>query len=246
MRKFLLIIFFGSLLHASGQTPMHMLIAKKATGAASLSFVSVTETVYNTTTSPKTTASISVNSGDILVAYANNGDNSEGDISISGGGLTWTQQQHVLVSNFPEVWLWTTTATSTTSITVSFTQAATASNYGGSVLVFRNSVGGVGATSQTTNASGAPSLSLTTAGNNSMVVCVSVDWNALATSRTWRTVNSVTPTSGSGETTYQQIGVSFTTYAAYWSNAGTAGANSYGLTAPTGQKYSIATVEIKK
>lgn len=199
-------------------------------------FIGESETVWNTTTSPKT-AVISVQAGDILVAIGATGDQSS-SLAVSGGSLTWTLQQSVNVASFCWTGVWTATATSTTSVTVSFTRSGnTASWIGGNVLLFRAS-GGVGASNKT-NAAGAPSLSLTTTQANSAVVVFNTDWNAIATARTWRT--------GAGALTEQTYvtGTQYTVYGGFHADAGAAGANTVGLSAPTGQAYGIIAVEIK-
>lgn len=231
------------------QTPMHFLVdgpTPAAGGPTPPTFQAEYETAWNTTTTPKTTASVSVQTGDVLVAYSIVEDHSSAP-SVSGGSLTWTLAQEVNVTNFTRVALWTTTATSTTSFTVSFARTATAKNFGGNVLVFRGS-DGVGASNKT-NTTGAPSLSLTTSFANSIIVCVVGDWDADdGSTRTWRTVNGITPVAGgtpTTEPTYQNIASTYTVYAAYYTNAGAAGAKTVGLSAPSAMTYSIAAVEIR-
>jgi hypothetical protein len=211
---------------------------------AAPSFVSVTSTAFDGTT-PKTTASISVQTGDILVAKAGNGDQGDGDLTVAGGSLTWTQQQTVSVASNTEIWVWTATASSTTSITVTFARPAGTGSFGGSVEVWRAS-DGVGASSSTNN-TGGPSLGITTLQANSAVSVFNQDWNAVdGAVRTWRTINSITPTAGNGfETLYNRIVGGFTTYSAYYGDVGATGAKTAGLSAPVGQKYSIAAIEIK-
>lgn len=250
MRKFFLIIpiilsFFISI----GQSPMRMLIPKKASAAGGNAYptlVSETETVWNTTTSPKTTASITVQTGDILVAVGSVSHSGDGSltISVAGGSLTWTQQKEVSEVNYTQLAVWTTTATSNTSFTVSFTNSFAGQMSGGDVFVFR-ATNGIGASNSTFN-SGGPSLSLTTTAANSSVVCFSTDWNAVdGASRTWRTAN-VTPTAGNGmEVTYFRDAATYTVYGAVYQDVGTAAAKTIGLSAPTGQKYSIIALEIK-
>jgi hypothetical protein len=202
------------------------------------SFVSENEvSSWSTTTASKATSSFSVQSGDVLVAYGMTEDSPNG-LSISGGSLTWTQQQLVNASSYGRAYVWTATASSTTSITVTFTRSGSG-QYGGDVLVFRGS-GGIGASAKT-NTTGAPSLSLTTTLANSAIVVASVDWNAVGGgSRTWRT--------GAGtltETTYATDPAHGTFYGGYHANAGTVGAKTLGLSAPSGQQYSIVAVEVK-
>jgi len=217
-------------------------------------FVSYTATAYNSSTSPKATASISVVAGDILVATSDmeGYDTTGGQTAVivpTGGSLTWTSQQEVLVNNYNVVRVSTAVASSTTSFAVTFTESGSDPSslfWGGSVTVWRNS-DGVGASSKTNVSGAAPSLSITTTQDESAIVTANGDWNAVdGTSRTWRTVNSVTPTSGNGyEKLYFRDAARYAAYAATYPDAGTAGAKTVGLSAPGGQKYSIAALEIK-
>jgi hypothetical protein len=230
---------------------MSMLIPKKASGAnpAFPTFVSHTATVFNTITTPKTTASISVNNGDILVAYGcieGQASSTSDSINVAGGSLTWTKNQWVKVASNTYVLVASATATSTTSITVSFTHLGNTASlwFGGGVYVFRDS-NGIGASNKT-NSTGAPSMTLTTGSNNSAIVYISGDWAAVdGASRTWRTINSITPTAGNGlEETYFRDAAHYGVYSAYWTDVGAAGSKTVGLSAPTGQTFSIAAIEV--
>lgn len=194
-----------------------------------------------TTTDASKTATVSgLRSGDVLVAYGLT-ETQSGSITISGGGLTWTQRQHVNASSYARAYAWTATASASGNLTVTFTAGGTSGKaYGGGVVAYRNS-GGIGASAKTNVSSGAPSLSLTTTQADSAVVVASADWNAVdGASRTWRT--------GAGtatELTYARNSCCYTAYAARHVNAGSAGAKTVGLSAPSGQKYSIVAVEVK-
>lgn len=237
-----------SLSKVFGQTPQMFLIPQKAAaGGGGLTFISTTATAFNSTTSPKTTSSISVNSGDILVAIGMCVNTNSGNftLGVSGGSLTWTNQQEISESLYAPVALWTATASSTTSITVSFTNSD-AERFGGIVYVIRGSSGGVGASAKTNVSSGAPSLALTTTVNGSWIITASADWNAGTGSRTWRTINSITPTGGNNlERLYSNDPSQGTYYSGYWNGVGTAGSKTTGLSAPGSQKYSIIALEIK-
>lgn len=195
-------------------------------------------TSWGTSTSPKTTGSFSVNANDVLVAIAATDDQAASISSVAGGSLTWTAQQTVNVASFCQATIWTAVVDTGKSMTVTFTKAGTgAAFFGGNVLTFRGS-DGVGASNKT-NGSGAPSLSLTTTQPNSAIVVINTDWNALATARTWRT--------GAGALTEQtyQATANYTVYGGFHADAGAAAAYTVGLTAPTGQAYAIAAVEVK-
>lgn len=199
----------------------------------------------------KTTPSFSVTAGDVLVVLAAMADaNDAFSATPSGGSLTWTLQENVgTATTTARAGIWTATASSTTSITVTMSTNNTANCWGFVVYQWRGS-DGVGAhTSQANATSGvAPSLALTTAAANSAICYINGDWTATdGTSRTWRTINSITPTSGNGlETDYFRDagGVQYTLYAGYWSDADAAGSKTTGLSAPT-QRPAIAVIEIK-
>lgn len=84
---------------------------------------------------------------------------------------------------------------------------------------------------------GAPSDSLTTAAAGSVVSWMSGDWAAIAlTGKTYR--------SSATETASHFVTGLFSLYTAYQS-AASAGAQTYGLTAPTGQTFTMASIELQ-
>lgn len=211
-------------------------------------FISETETVFNTTATPKTATAVAVNNGDTLLAYAviENDDGSD-TITFAGGGLIWNTVQQIHIASNCYILVQSATATSTTSFNVTITHNLGNAAYwfGGNVLVFRGS-GGVGA-SQKNNTTGLPTLSLTTQSDNSIIVTVIGDFAAIdGATRAWNTINSITPVAlGAGELTYLRDPAHYAAYAAYYTSAGIAGIKSTGLQTPGGQTYSIVSVEIK-
>jgi hypothetical protein len=212
---------------------------------AAPSFIQEAETAWNTdadSTASVATASFNVVAGDILVAYGIVANNLLG-LTISGGSLTWDNKQTVNVTDYCWLGLWTATVDSDKSMAVTFartTDPGAQVFYGGNVLTFRAS-DGVGASNKTNVASGAPTLNLGTTQDNSVVVVANGDWNAAdGASRTWR-ANAGALT----EKTYFRDSSNYTVYGGYHADAGAANTYAVGLSAPTGQKYSIAAVEIK-
>jgi hypothetical protein len=199
----------------------------------------------------KTTASFNVTAGDILVVLGAADDSPNTLGTPSGGSLTWTQQENNGPASQTRAAIWTATASSTASITVSMTAGGSVSSssvWGFVVHQYRNAA--IGAHTSVAGASGtAPSLALTTTADNSAISYISADWNAVnGATRTWRTINSITPTSGNGlETDYfrDAAGAQGTVYGAYWSDVGTAGAKTTGLTVPSTQKPTVAVLEVK-
>lgn len=243
MRTILSILFFFTVIPVIAQYPLvngYLQSPPPPTNCTAPTFIQSAEVPWGTATSPKTTSSFAVQTNDVLVAIAAIPDNNLGAVSVSGGGLVWTVQQNVTDNGYAGIWIWTAVASSNTSITVTFTQSAPASLYGGNVLTFRGS-SGVGALGQVTNVSGAPSLNVTTLSDNSAVVFINSDWIPVdGASRTYRTA-----TVSASEVSYFTDPSNYTIYGAYYSNVGTKGMKTVGLLTPNNQKYAIAAVEIK-
>lgn len=193
-------------------------------------FVQEAETVWNTSTSPKTTSSFNVIAGDILVAMVTS-DNASNVESISdSASLTWTQQQVLSFAGYSWTAVWTAKVISTGAMTVTATNSGATEMFGMNVFTFRGS-SGVGASSATHVASGAPTLNITTTQANSAIVVLNGDWSARdGATRTWRT-NAGAFT----ELTYNYIAGSYTAYAGYHANSGAIG--TYAVTHRPGLFY---------
>ena len=204
-------------------------------------FVSEYETTWNSATSPKTTANFSVQSGDILVAYAVNESSSSTIATPPTGTLTgtWTLKQTISTANFTALRLWTMqVASNQTNVNVSFTNGS--GNFGADVLHFRNA-SSVGVTAQANSATGNPTLTLNGVGDNSSIVMVNGDWSAKTGARTYNTTSAGSFT----ETSAYADGSSYGVEAGYYGNAGTSGNKTIGITAPTGMAWALAAIEIK-
>jgi hypothetical protein len=202
-------------------------------------FILEAETAYSVTT-PKTTAAFNVLQGDALVAYGVAADSATTlAISNNGTALVWTPKEAVLAASFCPVYIWThVVSASRAGLTVTLTSVG-GNTYGGDLLLFRDS-GGIGASSQATSASGAPTLNLTTTTANSVIVVVNGDWASVdGAARVYRT-NAGALT----ETSYVFATGSFTVYGGYHADAGPIGTYAVGLTGPAAQKYAMAAVEV--
>jgi hypothetical protein len=180
--------------------------------------------------------------GDVLVISA--GGEYEG-VTIgtpSGNGVSFTLRQSITITDYSTAYLWTGTDNTGGTYNVSMT-AASGSMWGFTVMVARNMTVG---TSVKNNASGTPSISITTTATDCTVVAFTDDWNAIdGSSRTWLTVNGTTPTAGNLlEVGYGYANVRYTIYSAYYPDTGAAGSKTVGLSAPGGQKYSIFALEL--
>jgi hypothetical protein len=212
---------------------------------AAPTFVSYGASVFNVNTTPKSVTP-TVQVGDVIVVFGLTGNDLTQINTPSDGVNTYATPQNIQVTDFVYAKVWTTTATTAATLTISATRAGTGGDHWGLGYFVHRGSDGIG-NSNKANASGAPSVSLTTAAANSAVIAFLGDWNAAATTgKTWRTVNSVTPSVGNGAEKLATVdsGI-YTVYAAVWNDVGAAGANTYGMTAPTGQKYSIIVIEVK-
>lgn len=186
------------------------------------------------------TGSFSVTAGDLLVIVGSSEDASRTLNTPTGGSLTYTLHQSVVVTDYTTAYVWTAVCTSTTSITVTITVAGTGDIRAWGFNVLRFQKAGVGASTKTNVLSGAPTVTLTTTRNNSAIVMLNSDWNSQdGASRTYRT-NAGTFT----EQTYFRDAARYATYNGYYANAGTAAGYAVGLTAPGSQKYSIVALEV--
>lgn len=145
-------------------------------------------------------------------------------------------------------YIWTTVVTTGGSGTLTITKTGTDNLWRGVVVHRWSNTDGVGAGNSDNNGtgSGTPSTTLTTTSTYSAIDTIAVDWNAVdGASRTWLTVNGTTPTAGNGfELTYARNASFGTAYGAYWPVVGTATTYTVGLSAPTGQRFSMAAVEV--
>lgn len=228
---------------------------------AAPTFISATQTIWNETTSPKTTASISIQQGDILVALAATSSWQTGDLQTNNPtvsdslSLTWTKQQEVAQDQYCGMVIYTATAPSTTSFTVTFTHVHTNTGIfnGGVVIVvrpqalFSGSI--VGASTSGFGNLVVPELFLTTTYQKSLVIFFSADWNTNSNSgRQWQCVNNYTPTSGNGYELIYNVAGNYTVYCAYWPDVGRADTYDLGLVDPNQtvlQKSSHTAIEIK-
>jgi hypothetical protein len=209
-------------------------------------FVAEYETAWSAVGAGAKTSSVTVSTGDVLVICGITESNTYTLATPTGGGLTYTLQQSVVASNYCSCYVWTAVSGSSQTFTLSVTMSGGTGYWGFNALRFSGS-DGVGVSAKTNVDGAAPSLALVTGEDNSAIVVANGDWNAAdGASRTWRTINGITPTSGNGlENTYARDASRATFYVGRWNDAGTAGSKTTGLSAPAGQRYSIIAVEVE-
>jgi hypothetical protein len=184
-------------------------------------------------------------SGRALVILAASADSQQTISSPTGGSLSYTLEQSNVTSGYANTYIWTAIPSSDQTFSLGLTGSSNGNPWTANVLTWSGSTG-IGASAKSNN-TGAPSLDITTTADNSTIAVIVADWNAgSGASRTWRTVNGLTPTASNGmEKTYFTDGSNYTVYGCVYVSVGAAGTKTVGLSAPTGQKYSMIAVEVK-
>jgi hypothetical protein len=181
------------------------------------------------------TAAFTPPSGAVVAAHVFGGD---AGLTVTGvTGLTFTSRINIgNAGTSMRVALFTAIGGGS-SITVTATFGGSGDTRGLIVAVYNTAqLAASPATHSVLAGTGAPSDSLTTVANGSVVDWISADYNGVdGTVRTYR--------SSATETGFHGIAGN-TTYTAYQS-AATAGAQTYGLTAPAGQSFTMASVEVQ-
>lgn len=199
---------------------------------------------FTTTSTPKT-VSITVSAGDVLVVgIVGSMDTATFNAPTGVTGATWVKKQDQQTTDTGIVGVYTTTVPTGGTYTLSVARPG-AAMWGFICYRFSGS-SGIGATSKGAVTAAAPSLSLTTNAANSAIVYFGNDWWIQPIgSRVWRTINSITPTSGNGLEQHAVLYADeYTFYSAYWNDAGAAGAKTTGLSAPGNQGSGMVAVEV--
>lgn len=208
--------------------------------APTLSFSNLQTAVQNNNT--LTSTSFTPATGDIIVVKAVSGDPIQTMGTPTGGGWTYTNRVSDSTASHTRAAIWTAPVTTGgTAQTVALTFAGSIEWH--SMLVEVWSGGQLAATPATvdTRGSGAPSTTLTTTAANSVVSWVDGDWAAVSpTGRTYNTT-SATPTD---EGVHDGSTTQYVAYYAY-QTAASAATQTFGLTAPGGQTWTLLGIEIQ-
>ncbi len=219
---------------------------------AAPTYVNQYATAFNTATSPKTAMNaVAINSGDVIVGlviaesgFVSGPPDVYGTPSFTENGAgSWTQRQisPTVNNDWVSARASTYVASTNENLTATLTSAGATTYFGGNLVLFSGS-DGVGASNIATGVSGNPSVSLTTTQDNSAIVVMCGDWNATSGTQTFTNNFSGTPTALTdfpGDAAHYGVAV------AYFPDAGAAGSKTIGMSAPTGQKWTIIAIEVK-
>lgn len=208
-----------------------------------LTLSSYVDTTFVQSAGTTKTVSVTYATGDTLLFFGVTEDNGV-TLVPSGGGLTYTQVAVINVGNTCKVYLWKPTLGAGQTYTL--TATANSSNRGFGIGVYRFSgVTNTGTPGTQTDGAASASLALTTTQANSWIVGMWGDWTAQAIgSRTWRTINSITPTSGNGLEKAAFANTQLGGYSGYWNGVGATGSKTTGLSAPGAGKFTGIAVEV--
>lgn len=195
------------------------------------------------------TGSVSWTIGDVVVILGVTEDNTNGLLNTptaGGTGLSFSA-----ISGFPtntasncKVYAWSAVASASSSGAMTATRADTNTACRAlAVWVFSGSAGIGNVATQTGDTTDPYTASLTRAGNNSAVVMIAGDWNAVSD-----TTTDPSPLTGSTQRVGDNGGFFtgvYNGYAADWSDEGAAGTTSYGITGVAAGKFTIGVVEVK-
>ena len=149
----------------------------------------------------RTTSTFDVLTNDRLIILGISENGTDFATPPTGGSLTYT-----LIESGGDIGAeceaagWTTTVDSNKNMSISvINDGGTGARYWGFIVYHFRASDGFGPSEFDPGSTEAPSLAITTTQADSALVYINGDWNAVdGASRTWRTINSITPTSGNG------------------------------------------------
>lgn len=190
-------------------------------------------------TSSLVTSSFTPGVGDVIVVKVCSADQSLVGGTPTASGLTFTLRASSAVTNNVWAGLWTAVVASSSAITITSPWSGTAAFHSAITERWTGAqLAGTPATNATKTGTGAPSTTLTTVAANSVVSWVNGDWAANAPG---------TPAYRSSATQEALDDKSTADYVAYYATqaAAAAGSQTLGLTAPTGQTWTLIGVEVQ-
>jgi len=203
---------------------------------AAPTLISYTETSWTTTGLSKSIASISWQSGDVLVALGGSeGPDTLGAPTNTGSGLTWTSQKSNVAASTCGTKLATAVASASSSGVISMSSNNSSDEWGFAVWVWRGSNGVGNSAEQHTSTK---TVALTPTGADSGIMWGVFDFAANSTLQT------ITPTPTN---TRQRVneGTHYTIYLADITDQVSAGAVSYGISGTGSGPFSILVMEVK-
>lgn len=205
--------------------------------------------VWDSTTTPRSTGSLTAAVNDVIVCLAANEDSSSGNnLSSSGSGVSLSILEETSGASMCEldVRAGVVASSGTVSASIAF-GGGTGRRFGGAILRFNGS-DGIGASGQIATPTDATSasFSVTTTQDNSALTFIFADYNAVdpaTISESFDTINGASPTVIA--TPY--VSTAYTVYFGYFADVGAAGSKTvtFRTNSATTVKMSAAAVEVK-
>jgi hypothetical protein len=199
-------------------------IAVAGGGITAPTFISATASSFTDTALTETTASVSWNSGDVVLVLGVTEDSGRTFSTPTATGLTFALVDSQSVANDCGLYLWSATAGSTSSAAVSASTNG-GSQYSGIVVQVWRGCGGLGTPVKAAGAN-TQTISLTRVSANSCVAFISGDWNAISASGASASPSGTVDTSG-GNASYGYV-------VTHYGSQGATGTTSYGVSGWTG------------
>jgi hypothetical protein len=171
-----------------------------------------------------------------LLVVATQSEDALGNASISSNpSLTWTKRADAEAASSGNAEVWT--ATHTAGGTITITSNFGANNQSSVVWVITGQETTPGGATATATSQSSPQVAITSTRANSLLLCVSSDWNSVnGSARTYRDVST--------EVLYHFSFQNHTGYH-YYIRAGTVGTYTEGLLTPTGQSAGTVILEVR-
>jgi hypothetical protein len=197
------------------------------------------------------TMSLTTQVGDLIVVIGTLKSHIDGLVVSDSATNTYTQRADVAVdSSHAELYIWTATASTAASVTISVSRGAGTEGddgivFGATAYQFR-SAGGVGAVVSGSGTGTAPSVNLTTTGANSAAVMFIGDRAATAlTSQTYRSnAGTFTQRTAAVAQNNDTLANEYCVYHGYHADSGATGTYAIGMTAPASQTWTLAAIEV--
>lgn len=214
-------------------------------------YIAGSASVYNLTSTPIATGSLTLLTGDVVVsglAVADERAAAENYNWTALGGGTWTEVGPTSGTVTADVYMAgahvITTGGASSAVSVA-RAAGDVVTWGHTAAQFRNSPG-VGAVSIKSGVGGNPTGTITTLYDNSAIVVFMSEYSAVdASAAIWQTINGVTPAAGSGEILKATTAGQYTNAAAVYSDAGAAGMKTFGFTTNVGTDWQWIAFEVR-
>lgn len=175
-------------------------------------------TNWFTTTTPKTSAALTVQVGDVI-SVLGAGENTPITLTTpTGGSLSYVLKGSRIVTDECTVYAWQAVATAAGTVTISLARGSNVGMFSARYWQHRGSAG-AGGTFTPVAGTASTTGTVTTTNADSTILALQTDWNAGSGNTSWATIGGVSATALDNATNTSNYGV----HSASWAGVGTAG-----------------------